>query len=104
MLLLTYRVDKIGDTDPRYMLSGYVHGSVLFFDLDRMGKYCEKIRPDVGDIVALDFPDENNREKYEITECLDKQLTQDGLNPLLHKYIWKCKARRYINSHEEGAP
>ena len=104
MLLLTYRVDKIGDVDPRYMLSGYVHGSVLFFDLDRMGKYCEKIRPDVGDIVALDFPDENNREKYEITECLDKQLTQDGLNPLLHKYIWKCKARRYINSHEEGAP
>lgn len=75
MLLLTYRVDKIGDVDPRYMLSGYVHGSVLFFDLDRMGKYCEKIRPDVGDIVALDFPDENNREKYEITECLDKQLT-----------------------------
>lgn len=104
MLWLTYRVDRLGDADPRYMLSGYVHGSVLFFDLDRMGKYCEKIRPDVGDIVALDFPDENNREKYEITECLDKQLTQDGLNPLLHKYIWRCKARRYINSHEEGAP
>ena len=23
---------------------------------------------------------------------------------MLHKYIWKCKARRYINSHEDGAP
>jgi hypothetical protein len=54
------------------MLSGYTHGSILFFDIDRLGKYGEKIRPDVGDIVALDFPDENNREKYEITECLDK--------------------------------
>lgn len=104
LLMLTFKVEKIGDVNPRYVLSGYVHGSVLFFDIDRMGKYCEKIRPDVGDIVALDFPDENNREKYEITECVDKQLTQDGLNPLLHKYIWKCKARRYINSHEEGAP
>jgi len=104
LLFLTYRVDRIGDIDPRYVLSGYVHGSVLFFDLDRLGKYAEKIRPDVGDIVALDFPDENNREKYEISECLDKQLTQDGVNPLLHKYIWKCKARRYINSHEDGAP
>lgn len=104
MIMLTYRVDEIGGNEPRHMLSGYVHGSMLFFDLDRMGKYCERIRPDVGDIVALDFPDENNREKYEITECLDKQLTQDGLNPLLHKYIWKCKARRYINSHEEGVP
>jgi len=86
------------------MLSGYTHGSILFFDLARIGKYCEKIRPDVGDIVELDFPDENNREKYEITECLDKQLTQDGLNPLLHKYIWKCKARRYVNSYEQGTP
>lgn len=104
LLFLTYKVDKIGEVNPRYMLSGYVHGSVLFFDLDRMGKYGERIRPDVGDIVELDFPDENNREKYEITECLDKQLTQDGINPLLHKYIWRCKARRYINSYEEGAP
>lgn len=104
LLFLTYKVEKIGDVNPRYILSGYTHGSILFFDIDRLGKYGEKIRPDVGDIVALDFPDENNREKYEITECLDKQLTQDGLNPLLHKYIWKCKARRYINSYEENTP
>lgn len=104
MIMLTYKVDQIGDINPRYVLSGYVHGSVLFFDTDRMNKYSEKIRPDVGDIVALDFPDENNREHYEITECLDKQLTQDGLNPLLHKYIWRCKAKRYINSYEDNVP
>jgi len=49
---------------------------------------------------VIDFPDKNNMEKYEITECFDKQLTQDGISPLLHKYIWKCKARKYVNSYE----
>ena len=106
MLFLTFTVDKV-EVAPgkyKYILHGRTHGSVLFFDLDYLGKYSEKIHPMIGDIVEIDFPDENNREKYEITDCFDKQLTQDGINPLLHKYIWKCKARRYINSHEEGAP
>lgn len=106
MLYLTYRVDPVEDASGRVrnVLSGYVHGSVLFFDLEQLRKYSELIHPMVGDLVDIDFPDENNRERYEITECTDRQLTQDGVNPLLHKYVWKCKARRYINSHEEGAP
>lgn len=54
------------------------------------------IHPSVGDVIEIDFPDERCREKYEITECYDKQLTQDGISPLLHKYIWKCKARRHV--------
>ena len=95
---------ETGGGQCKYILNGRIHGSVLFFDINQIGKYVERIHPMVGDIVAIDFPDENNREKYEITECFDKQLTQDGINPLLHKYVWKCKARRYVNSHEEGAP
>jgi hypothetical protein len=27
-------------------------------------------------------------------------LTNDGINPLLGVYVWKCKAKRYINSGE----
>lgn len=57
------------------MLSGYVHGSVLYYDIDQIGKYAELIHPNVGDIVEIDFPDDKNKEKYEITECYDKQLT-----------------------------
>ena len=75
-------------------------GSILFTDLNLMSKYKEKIVPMVGDIVTIDFPDERNRERYQITECNDKDLSQSGLNPLLHKYIWKCKAKRYVNDHE----
>ena len=31
-------------------------------------------------ILNKEETDENNREKYEITECFDKQLTQDGIS------------------------
>ena len=82
----------------KYVLSGKLHGHVLFFDIHSLGKYTELIHPNVGDVIMIDFPDENNQEKYEITDCYDKQLTQDGISPLLHKYIWKCKARKFVNS------
>ena len=95
---------KIEPAKFKYILSGKLHGNVLFYDIEELGKYAEKIHPAVGDIVTIDFPDESNRERYEITECFDKQLTQDGISPLLHKYVWKCKARRYVNSYEEITP
>lgn len=106
MLFLTFVVDEVelGGGRKKYMLHGRTHGSVLFFDLDQLQKYSEMIHPDIGDVVEIDFPDDSNREKYEITDCFDRQLTQDGINPLLHKYVWKCKARRYINSYEDATP
>lgn len=78
-------------------------GAILFHDLTMVGKYANEITPQVGDIVTIDFPDEQSREQYEITSCTDKQLTTDGLNPLLHRYIWKCKAKRFVAA-EEGFP
>lgn len=92
---------KIYKNKYKYILSGKIYGNILFFDINQLGKYAEKIHPSAGDIVIIDFPDENNREKYEITDCYDKQLTQDGISPLLHKYIWKCKARRFVDSYNE---
>jgi len=90
------------DGTPVYksILHGKIHGSVLFYNLFKIGKYLDLIHPEVGDLITLDFPDESNREKYEITDCFDKSLQQDGISPLLHKYVWKCKARRYVNSYD----
>lgn len=104
LLYLTYKVTRIqvGKNEWKCYLTGKLHGSVLFFDMNQLGKYVELIHPYVGDLVAIDFPDETHREKYEITECFDKQLTQDGINPLLHKYVWKCKARRFIDSYNNA--
>lgn len=108
LVFLTYKVSKVqtgvGETkQPIYksILRGRIHGAVLFYDITAMGKYMDKIHPEIGDVVCIDFPDEKNREQYEITDCYDKQLTPTGISPLLHKYVWKCKAKRYINSGED---
>lgn len=105
-LYLTYVINpiKVADGSIKNVLSGYVHGSLLFFDINMVGKYVNLIRPSIGDLIAIDFPDDANREMYEVTDCFDKQLTQDGISPLLHNYIWKCKAKRYVNAHEDNAP
>lgn len=92
---------KIEHMQYKYILSGKIYGNVLFFDTNELGKYVEKIHPSVGDLVEIDFPDGNSPERYEITECFDKQLTSDGISPLLHKYIWKCKARRYVDCNDD---
>jgi len=109
LIFLTYKVVKTAvdydfekkATSFKNILQGKIHGSVLFFDVNAIGKYIDKIHPEVGDILTIDFPDDKNREQYEIIDCYDKSLQSDGISPLLHKYIWKCKARRYANSYED---
>lgn len=95
-----YKVGADGSIEYKSILHGKIHGGILFYNLFKIGKYLDKIHPDVGDLVTIDFPDKENSEIYEITECYDKSLNSDGISPLLHKYIWKCKARRYINNQE----
>jgi hypothetical protein len=109
LISLTYKVDKVlvnpkatkSRLKYKYILTGKIHGGILFYDINSIGKYLDKIHPEVGDIVIIDFPDEKNRERYEITDCFDKQLTNDGISPLLHNYVWKCKARRYVSANED---
>ena len=52
-IFLTYKVLKmpIGGRQHKNMLSGYVHGTILFYDVNEVGKYIELIHPSVGDIV-----------------------------------------------------
>jgi len=102
MINLTYTVHKvnIGKGKTKCVLKGKLHGTMLFYDMTSIGKYVELIHPEVGDLVIIDFPDDKNREQYELTEVLDKQMTSDGINPCMHKYVWKCKAKRYRNQYE----
>jgi len=50
------------------------------------------IAPQVGDFFRmLEFDmDETNYFEYEVTDVLDKELTPQGLNPHLHRYVWRC--------------
>lgn len=107
LIFLTYKVSKLvegidiyGKPVVKYILHGKVHGSILFYNMFKIGKQLEKIHPDVGDLISIDFPDEKNAERYQITDCFDKSLQTDQISPLLHKYIWKCKARRYVNTYD----
>lgn len=84
----------------KFYIDGVIVGSILYHDLESVSKYASALQPMVGDIITIDFPNEANSEQYEITDCTDKDLSENGINPLMHKYIWKCKARRYVNSQE----
>ena len=62
LVYLTYRIDKVQKDDSTVvnLLSGYLHGSVLFYNIDMLYKYTSMIRPAIGDIIAIDFPDDKN--------------------------------------------
>lgn len=102
VLMFNFYIEKI--SSEIYKLSGKLTGVVLFRDLSLISKYSEKIHPEVGDIITIDFPDSKSREQYQITEAVDINLTSDGINPFLHKYIWKCKAIRFVPNVSNEIP
>jgi hypothetical protein len=92
-------------------LSGYLVGSAT----GTLGYYTEESRdgggrdwliaPKVGDFFRLDFYSnddlEDNREEYEITQVVDRNLQVDGLNVHLSKYVWQMACVRRDPSHED---
>jgi hypothetical protein len=59
-----------------------------------------QIAPQVGDYFRLNYGE--IEEEYEINQIVDRVLTnQNGINPLLGKYIFQCIATRRAPSHEE---
>jgi hypothetical protein len=69
-----YKTTKKGKTLYKNILNGKIHGGVLFYSLEKISKYLTKIHPEVGDLLQIDFPTNENREMYEITTCYDKSL------------------------------
>jgi len=81
--------------------SGQVSGTLSYYN-EEPGKNNGPhwyIAPQVGDFFRLDF-NEDNREEYEITRVYDKELTVEGMNQLLSKYIWKMDVVRRDPSYE----
>ena len=78
-----------------------ISGSLLYTTIESLSPYQDKLKPVVGDFIKLDFPGGDNYEEYEITHVWDRQLTDDGVNPLLHKYVYKCDIIRRVPDHED---
>lgn len=87
--------------------NGYMNGNVsgllqYFVSPARNSGPNWKIAPQVGDFIRLSEFDEEelNFFEYEITEVLDKDLTPNGVNPHIKRYIWKCSIVRRDPSNE----
>jgi hypothetical protein len=89
-----YTIDETG----KY--SGTVYATALYYDLKTVSKFAQNIHPEVGDVISLDTS--FGPQIYEITDSNNQNLTNTGINPLVHKYIWKCEATRRIASHDNG--
>ena len=87
-----------------YKLSGYLSGNLSYHTFNNIEDSPGwDIAPQVGDFFK--FKAGEIEEEYEINQVIDRQLTnQNGINPLMGKYIFICKAVRRNSSHEEINP
>lgn len=100
---LTGNLSGLVDISGNGIIAGYVSGALNYYNNIAVGNNPNfKIAPQPGDFIRLkEFDiDVDNNEEYEITEVMDKNLSPNGINPLLKRYIWKCSITRRMPSHE----
>lgn len=83
-----------------------LHGGVLYSDFFENEKIVNKIHPNPGDVIEINYhTNDMDVEQYEITEVISRKPTaQDGISPMLGKCVFKCAAVRRIASHETDIP
>jgi hypothetical protein len=80
---------SIGDT-----ISLNVNGNITYNRTKTLSESMGwKIAPAIGDFFRITFPD-TTYEDYEITNVTDRDINQDGISPLMEKYVWKCTYTR----------
>ena len=88
----------------RIKIMGGIRGGVIYHDTTVIGKYIDKIRPEVGDLIDVPVPsgDPNKievyRQKYEIVQIVETGANESTMNPFLRKYIYEISLRAYISS------
>lgn len=82
-------------------VSGVLSGELTYHTLENIeDSPIWQIAPQVGDYFNMHIGD--IEEEYEIVQIFDRILTNNnGINPLLGKYIFQCSAVRRTPSHEE---
>ena len=82
-------------------VSGVLSGELTYHTLENIeDSPVWKIAPQVGDYFNMHIGE--MEEEYEIVQIFDRVLTNNnGINPLLGKYIFQCSAVRRTPSHEE---
>jgi hypothetical protein len=90
------------DSQYPYGVYGLLAGDLSFHGKDNIeGSETWQLAPQVGDYFKLDTPT-GISEEWEINQVFDRNLTKNGLNPLLGKYVYQMTAVRRVESHEEN--
>jgi hypothetical protein len=84
-------------------IMGGIRGGIIYHDTTVIGKYIDKVKPEVGDLIDVPVPGPNGTEqvynqKYEIVHLEETITNENFMNPFLRKYIWQINLRRYIPS------
>lgn len=93
--VLSANLIEIEDTN----LSGHIFGEIHYNCLSDFKNFLARVTPIVGDYIRLPFFDDNE-EEWEITNVVDRNIMDDGINPLLTKYVWQCDVVRRTYSEE----
>ena len=85
------------------ILSGNVSGIIDYKDnIAIMANPDWKLAPQVGDVFELlGLAEDLPSEQYEISRIYDKNLSDDEMNQMLGRYIFKCDCVRRESSHED---
>ena len=77
-------------------------GAIIFYDLNKISKYLEFIKPDVGDVVSIPVYDHGDTvSRFEITGIVGSKYNETYQNPFLRNYIYECDLRTYVSSGEK---
>lgn len=82
-------------------LTGHLTGTITFNSLSDFNDFKARVTPLPGDYIRMPFFDDNN-EEWEITNVNDRNLTNEGINPFMDKYVWSCDVVRRRYSHEDN--
>ena len=84
-------------------IMGGIRGGVIYHDTTVIGKYIDKVRPEVGDLIDVPVPAPDGslgvyRQKYEIVQIVENGANDATMNPFLRKYLYEISLRAYVAS------
>ena len=84
-------------------IMGGIRGGVIYHDTTVIGKYIDKVKPEVGDLIDVPVPAEDGslgvyRQKYEIVPIVENGANDAMMNPFLRKYLYEISLRAYVAS------
>ncbi len=91
------------DSKGHIRIMGGIRGGVIYHDTTVIGKYIDKVKPEVGDLIDVPVPGKDGTEqiyncKYEVVHIEETITNESYMNPFLRKYLYQMNLRAYVAS------